>query len=322
MSFLSTALFAVLLPAAVAAGLVGLGRWSGKPWWTASAVGLAYSAGHWALARPTFPPSDVTDRLPFLALAAVALAVFERRVKSDRVILRTRRDAKEQANTTLSTKHYRAARAVCPNNPRKRMDGRGEGGSEPVVEGMRGPLERVVGRVLLASLTLGLVLAPVVGNGASSGWLFAPAAIVLAAWANVELPAARGDGSDAYRSLLVTAGGAGLVLLLSGSAVLGQLGVALTAALVAAGVASGMRTPLGFAPAGAAVLVGLVLTGFVYGSLPAPSAFLLAAAPATAWLSRIGPARRFGPWATAALVAVPVGAAVALAVSASPAFDY
>ena len=270
MSFVSTTLFAVLLPAMVAAGVVGLARRFGRWWWSASAVGLASSAAHLALARPAFPPSDVTDRVFFIALAAVALAVFE------------------------------AARRL-------------------------GSPGRIAGRALLAALTLGLVLGPVIGNEALTVRLVASAVVALAAWANVEALAARGDASAAFGALLVTAAGAGLVLLLSGSAVLGQLGVALSAALAGAWLSSGFRTPEGFAPAGSAVLVALLVIGFVYASLPGLSALGLAVAPAAAWVVEVCPARRWNPWARAALgaaaLAIPIGVAVALAISASPAYD-
>jgi hypothetical protein len=44
------------------------------PWWGAIGVGLAYALGHSAIAPPAYPPSDVTDRLPILALAAALVA--------------------------------------------------------------------------------------------------------------------------------------------------------------------------------------------------------------------------------------------------------
>ena len=75
-----------------------------------------------------------------------------------------------------------------------------------------------------------------------------------------------------------------------------------------------------------AVLTALVLEGYVYASLPLPSALLLAAAPGAAWLTRVSPSRRLGPWASAAIgvvvVFAPVCLAVGIAASLSPALDF
>ena len=71
-----TVCLAVIVSAAVAAGVVGLGRVLGRrvgPGFAASGVGLAYVAGQVAAARPAIPPADVTDRIPWLALAATGI---------------------------------------------------------------------------------------------------------------------------------------------------------------------------------------------------------------------------------------------------------
>ena len=76
---------AVTVPAVVAAAALGLRRVlgarkrssQGDSTWSALAIGLAYIAGQAAVARPAFPPVDVTDRIPWLALAATVLAVAE-----------------------------------------------------------------------------------------------------------------------------------------------------------------------------------------------------------------------------------------------------
>jgi len=78
-------LAAVTVPAVVAAAAIGLrrvrgarGRLSqGDSVWSAAAIGLAYIAAQTAVARPALPPVDVTDRIPWLALAATVLAVSE-----------------------------------------------------------------------------------------------------------------------------------------------------------------------------------------------------------------------------------------------------
>ncbi len=78
------ALLVVLLALALSAGLSALAARSSRrrsdpgdgPWWGALAVGLGYVVAHCAVATPSFPPFDVTDRIPFLALAAAVVAAF------------------------------------------------------------------------------------------------------------------------------------------------------------------------------------------------------------------------------------------------------
>jgi hypothetical protein len=75
-----TAVFALILAAAVSAGLSALAARSlgrdGKlaSWWGALAVGLAYALGQVGVAPPSFPPADVTDRIPFIALLGAVVA--------------------------------------------------------------------------------------------------------------------------------------------------------------------------------------------------------------------------------------------------------
>lgn len=194
----------------------------------------------------------------------------------------------------------------------------------------RGFAVKAVGRVPLAGLTLWLILGPVVTAGEvepeMKTRLAVSAAAALAAWACVEALAARPVGPEVACALLVTAGGAAVALVLSHSLVLGQLAVALAAALAGARLAARGGWPAGYVPAALAVLTGLVLEGHVYASLPGAPALLLAAAPASAWLARLGPVRRRGAWAVASAATlaalVPVGVAVGLAVSASPGDGY
>jgi hypothetical protein len=76
-----TAIFALIFAAALSGGLSALAAlWSrrdGKapPHWGGAAVGLAYALGHAGVATPSFPPSDVTDRIPIIALLGGAVAV-------------------------------------------------------------------------------------------------------------------------------------------------------------------------------------------------------------------------------------------------------
>jgi hypothetical protein len=50
---------------------------TGSHWGSALGLGASYAAFHWAAARPAFPPLDVTDRIAWLALAALILGVLE-----------------------------------------------------------------------------------------------------------------------------------------------------------------------------------------------------------------------------------------------------
>jgi hypothetical protein len=281
MALLLTAVSAVLLPAAVAAVVVALGRVLGKrsgtaeasPWWTASAVGLAYLAGHLAVARPSIPPIDVTDRIPFLALAAAVVAAVEAAAKP-------------------------------------------------------GPRVRAAVRFVLVALALGLILGPVIGAGDIPRevvvWLSASVAVALVAWIDLEALIARPRGADVLRALILTSGGASVALMIAESAVLCLLAAALTAALTAAWVVARGAFHQGHLSTAVAVLTALVLEGFVYATLPATSAALLAAAPAATWVTRLGPLRRLGPWSSATLgavaVLVPIGLAAWLAVSPSPSY--
>ena len=79
-------LFVVVVPALVAAFLVVLAGWAGRRAGLAgagqAAVALAARragaiAAQLAIARPAFPPIEVTDRIPWLVLAAVLLGMFE-----------------------------------------------------------------------------------------------------------------------------------------------------------------------------------------------------------------------------------------------------
>jgi hypothetical protein len=76
-----TAIIALIFATVLSGGLSALAaRWSrrdGKapPHWGGAAVGLAYALGHAGVAMPSFPPSDVTDRIPMIALLGGAVAV-------------------------------------------------------------------------------------------------------------------------------------------------------------------------------------------------------------------------------------------------------
>jgi hypothetical protein len=191
---------------------------------------------------------------------------------------------------------------------------------------------RRMGLVALVALVTVVILGPILpetaGTRGGLAWLAVVGIVVLAAWANVEWLGERLEGATLIWPMLVIAGGTSVVLVASNSLVLGLLGLSLTSALAAPGIAS-WRWALGRSVRGAipivlAVLTALILNGHVYAFVPASSALFLAAAPAAAWAARLGPIRRGAPWRAtlAAVVAtlVPVVAAVGLALAASPAY--
>jgi hypothetical protein len=85
MSPLDLLLFVVVVPAVVAALLVVMFGWAGRQAGVAgagpAAIALALGAGaiaaQVAIAGPAFPPIEVTDRIPWLVLAAVVLGLCE-----------------------------------------------------------------------------------------------------------------------------------------------------------------------------------------------------------------------------------------------------
>jgi hypothetical protein len=233
--------------AAVVSGLAGrVARLKGAdgkvPAWGALAVGLAYAVGQFGVAAPSFPPGDVTDRIPGIALASAIVAA----------ILANRR-------------------AVWP---------------------------RVLGYVALASLVFGVMLGPVLGTEdlprETLLWLAATA--VVCGLAAVNLATLDGPKSrvELWFAMGVLSLGAGVVLVLANSAVLFQLAAILAFFLGVSLLASWGRPVGGGLPVASAVLMALVVEGFVYAFLPAASAGLLALAPVLVWLTRLGPLGRLG----------------------------
>jgi hypothetical protein len=83
MTILSTLIWNLLAPAAIAAAMVALARrlaragWK-APWGVAAGLGLGYFVGHWGiLGRPPFPGVDSKDWVAWLALLAALLGMLE-----------------------------------------------------------------------------------------------------------------------------------------------------------------------------------------------------------------------------------------------------
>jgi hypothetical protein len=283
MPFSTAALVGVSLAVVAAAGLSFFasqlvrrrGIDGSAPAWGALAVGLAYAIGHLGVAMPSMPPGDVTDRIPWIAVAAAVVAT---------------------------------------------------------ILGMgRGALwGRVVAFVGLASLAWVVMLGPVLGSSDFTReqflWLAGSAFAALFFSINVALLDSSSRHIDIWLALALLAIGSGVVLLLANSAVLfqlaGLLGVVLMASLLGSrGLAIGGGVPLA-----STILIALVLEGFVYAFLPAVAAVLLAAAPTSLWLTRLGPIARLGSKAriTVALVImlIPIGIAIGVTLGSQTTNEY
>jgi hypothetical protein len=166
--------------------------------------------------------------------------------------------------------------------------------------------------------------------GAGTAWIAGLAAAVLLLWWALEGLAARLRDPSVPLVLLGVASGSGAVLMLSGSALLGQLAGALAAALGPLWLVSWWRKDAGLGraavPVVVVVLAGLWMAGRFYADLPAASAALLALAGPAAWTVLLPPVRRLALWARlaigAAAVIVPLAAALVLTLRASPPGPY
>lgn len=189
-------------------------------------------------------------------------------------------------------------------------------------------------RILVSLLTVVLIVGPAVqetwGTRANLLRLACLGAGLALAWGSVEALTGRVSGLAVALPLFVTAAGAAVVIVISGSLVSGRLAGVLAAALAGCAVLAAWdpRPALarGGVAAAAVALASLLLVGHVYSSTPALAAILLALAPLAAWIVRVGPLRRLTGWkaaltATAAAL-VTVGLAVGLAVAAMPVSEY
>jgi len=193
--------------------------------------------------------------------------------------------------------------------------------------GLRARLAGYLGLAALASLSM---LGPVLGAGDLSreavAWLAATAAAAMLAALNLGLLDAPPRRSEIWAALTAYALGTGVVLVLANSAVLLQLGGVL-ALVLAASLAGSRGLPVGGGiPAATAVLIALIVEGYVYAFLPSTAALVLAAAPTLLWLTRLGPIARLGPTARAAvasgLVLLPVAVAAGLVLASKSSDGY
>jgi hypothetical protein len=186
---------------------------------------------------------------------------------------------------------------------------------------------RVVSFGVLLIGTLALILMPKFKNewtfGQGAAWVTAlTLAAALMGWSldtTIRVQRTR----LALLWLLVAAAGASLALALSGSMLLGQLAAVLAAVVcgvIGASVA-GACAERAIVPGVATLFVGLITCGYFYAELPWSSTLLLAISPGLAMIVRgVGTVRT--DLLRAVIVAVTVGAAVMLALRASPPIDY
>lgn len=194
------------------------------------------------------------------------------------------------------------------------------------VERLPRPGARFAARLAVALAAAALVVWPAAGSlGAQKAGLAAVAiALVLAKLWSAAAPMAQGGSSRALLPAIV-AGGAGIALLLDSSQSAGRLSGALASALFAAVVFNLPRLRLAFSPAAAGVTVMLLGTllasAWVYADFPLGYVALIAAGllaePGLAAIDRLRGRGSRRSWLPAAvLTAMPVMAAVALAVKA------
>jgi len=156
-------------------------------------------------------------------------------------------------------------------------------------------------------------------------WLVGLGVAILGFWLMLNALAKRFRGASTPLVLLVVATGGSVTLLLSGSAMLGQLGGVLTAALGASLVIAWWNPTLSLAHGATSVvailLAGLWMSGYFYAEVPVVSALLLVVSPATAWIGQVEAIQRLGGWKVAliraAAVCIPVAVAVAIPLVAS-----
>lgn len=177
-------------------------------------------------------------------------------------------------------------------------------------------------RVLLVAATLLLSLHPFLrhtwGLAAGIVWVGGLTAAFVGFWLSCDGLARRASGRTLPLHLAFVAGGTGVVLILTGSQRLAELGVVLAAALAAIVVVaarrSGRTVALGVAAVAPVALAGLWLNGHFYAESGATALALLALAPSAAWIGLLPPVRRIKPWKQTLVCTLAVAALVSAAV--------
>ena len=121
--------------------------------------------------------------------------------------------------------------------------------------------------------------------------------------------------------LTMIAGGTGVVLMMSGSQSLAQMGLSLAAVLAGGWAVSWIVPRATVTPATTGVVIvllaGLWINGYYYASMTAVNTILLAVSPLAAWIGELPPVAKLQGWRSAAIritaAAVPVVTAIVLA---------
>ncbi|HKD35962.1 MAG TPA: hypothetical protein VKB78_04150, partial [Pirellulales bacterium] len=138
-------------------------------------------------------------------------------------------------------------------------------------------------------------------------WLYlgGMAAGLLFAWLSLGRLAARRPNRAIPLALAMTAGAAGITIMLSGYATGGQMGVPLSAAMAAAAIASFLIAgPIewrGTVGVGVVMLFGLLVLGRFFGSLSTLHAVLLMVAPLLVWVGELPLVSKQRAWQRAAI---------------------
>lgn len=125
----------------------------------------------------------------------------------------------------------------------------------------------------------------------SASWVVGLTLAILIAWASAESQATRYAGASSPLILLVVTAGSSAALLLTFSALLAQLALALAMTLFVSALAAWRRPSLSLSGGGVCVavvlLAGLLMNGYFYSELPGFAALALFAAPAFGWVVHV-----------------------------------
>lgn len=131
----------------------------------------------------------------------------------------------------------------------------------------------------------------------SALWFSALAAGTILFWASLDRFILRGDFQLFLFTIIATAGAAGAVFVLSGSARLSQLALAVAAVVVGSFVATPRQAPFlvrAMAPVLVTISLGLWLNGYFYTEVGALGSASLALAPLGAWIAFMPRVARLG----------------------------